>query len=143
MVYSTSQIVNYIIIFIFIVILIAAIAWEVNDAKRILQHRSAHEGTEEERERSQIFFGCHMYQNNVTWRGAYIAASIATLIILYIFSVCRLPIRFEVFVLIFGAVFLPVYIIGSFKSYHLYRPICGKVNRHLILTGSERDSEEK
>ena len=135
---STTTVAKATVITLFVVIFVLAVWWEINDAKRILRHRAAFDETDLDRQRkAYAFFGCHMYQNRVTWRGAYIVAAIAILGLLYVLYAFGYDPSLNMLILLFGVIFVVSYIYGSFNGYHLHRPMCGKVNPHLTMTGAD------
>jgi hypothetical protein len=82
-----------------------------------------------EKQRQSIFYGCFNSQNDVKWRGRFIVALIASVIISYaltIFYGKERKITAGMFLLILGTIFFIQYGYDQLKTAHLYDGMCHK-----------------
>jgi len=115
------------------ILLILAIYWEVSDYSRIANRARISELEGEDREKEYTFLSCFNYENNVRWRSIFIAATIATILIAAVLSLFEVCYGAGLIILVFAAVFVSVYGVEVFRSFHMYRPMCSKVKEDLVI----------
>lgn len=119
---------------IFVILLLLAIYWEYADHTRLTSRPPITPDHDEyDREKEYLFYGCFNYENNVYWRSIFIATAISMLALVYIFSLMKVPITGWLVFLIVLAVFIPFYILVTFRTFHLYRVMCNKIKPDLTI----------
>lgn len=70
-------------------------------------------------------YACHAKEEAI-WKSIYIATFVSSMIILFFLYSFRIPINFALILIIFAAVFFPMYLMRNYKAFHYYGPLCDK-----------------
>lgn len=124
-----------IIISALIILLVLAIFWEVKDIQRLTDRKPVWKIKDEDKRLDELeFYACFNAENNIQWRGIFIMTTVATLLVLYVISQFYPEcINANMALLIFGSIILVFYIGDIFRTFHVYRPMCGKVKKDKII----------
>lgn len=124
-----------IIISALVILLVLAIFWEVKDIQRITDRKPIWEIKDKDKRQDELeFYACFNAENNIQWRGLFIMTTVSTLLILYVISQFYPEcINVNMGLLIFGSIILVFYIGDIFRTFHVYRPMCGKVKKDKII----------
>jgi len=121
-------------ILILLILLILAIYWEYCDYRRLQTRPSIQTKTNSnDIQKEYLFYSCFNYENNIYWRSIFIASTISTSFISYVLYLLKVQLKIWLVLLIFVGIFIPFYIITSFKTFHLYRNMCNKVKTDLLI----------
>ena len=118
-----------IILIIVVLIVVYAVFAEFKDY-RLLEKRPPLSliASDEDKNKELLFYSCFNYENNIQWRSIFATSALATLIIGYILHESYSgEIRTNTYVLILLVIFFAFFGSYVFKTFHMYRPMCGKV----------------
>lgn len=122
-----------ILIIILSVFLVLALVWEYRDYIRLYARSSLNSLPPSQRERELTFYGCFNYENKVEWRSILIGTILSSLLIWYILHQFGYLIPVNLILLIGVSILGVFYILATFKHYHLYRNMCGKIKPELTI----------
>lgn len=130
------------ILIILLILLSLAFYWEYKDYLRLYLRPNVNSLSPLEQQKELVFHACFNYENRVEWRSILIGTIISTLIIWYILtqmgsnndesSTASGP-SLNMMLLIALAIFGTFYVLSTFKHYHLYRNMCGKIKSDLTI----------
>jgi hypothetical protein len=96
--------------------------------------------SDDQKQRAHIFYGCYILQNRVIWKSVFTISVLLVItlwIIFYIFNIFKLKdkkdITIAVGILLIFAIFLPFFFYENFMAFHLYRPLCERINPSLTV----------
>ena len=112
-----------------------AIFWEVKDIQRLDNRKPVWKISDPHKKQKELeFYACFNAENNIQWRGIYIMTTVSTLLILYvIYQFYPECINVNMGFLIFAAIILVFYIGQIFRQFHVYRPMCAKVDKNKVI----------
>lgn len=130
----TSLTKTKIIIIIVVLIVLYAFICEYRDYSRIGRRSELSDITSEvDKNNELLFYGCFNFENNITWRSLFILSFISTLIIAYIMNQTNNDLSINLYLAILLVIFFTFLGGSTFKTFHLYRPMCSKIKPDNII----------
>lgn len=118
-----------VITIILVILFILAIIWEYQDHHRISNRPFVDLSLlSPELQREIRFYGCFNAENKITWRTLFFGSILVVVVIWIFLSINSLPFPPIWALTLFLTTFLIFYGIDQFQTFHLYRPMCAKIN---------------
>lgn len=129
-----------ILITVVLYLLYNAIKWEANDIRKIYNRQPVYLiKDKKEKEKEYIFYSTFNSENNVVWRSLFICSVISSLLIYFFFknytsyqSTDKDSLEINCFIILF-IVFLVYYLMSTFKNFHMYRVMTGKILKNKFV----------
>jgi hypothetical protein len=126
----------YVFYIIFIILLILAVKWELDDNKRVVKLKNIDQiDGEKEKDIYYKFLAKFPYENGIEWRMTYITSVICTLLIWFLCNTFNPNIKItkEFLFLTFFFINVSFFLSTGFSKFHFYRILASKADPNISV----------